>query len=404
MARDRLVIVGNGMAGLRLLEEVVARTPDRFDITVVGAEPQPAYNRVLLSALIAGDVNEEECRFRERPWYRNSGARLIVGFPATLIDIEEQEVVVGDTTVLPYDACVLATGSQPVRPTMPGMNLAGVVTFRDLSDVAQIRNHARRGAKAVVIGGGLLGIEAAIGLTRAGASTTLVHIMDRLMERQLDQAAAAIVRRSLEDRGVGVELGAETIAIEGDARAEQVRLACGRSIAAELVVVSIGVRPNVILAQASGLVVNRGVVVDDGLMTSVPGISAVGECIEHRGLTYGLVEPGYDQAQVLARRLAGEAVTYAGSVVATHLKVSGLPVFSAGNVGGGPPSEEIVYTDFHAAIYRKLVVTEGFLTGAVLVGDTTDADWYLDLLRDRTPVARLRDDLPFGRPSLAQAA
>ena len=402
--RERLVVVGNGMASLRLLERLSERAPGRFDVTVVGAEPAPAYNRVLLSSLLAGEVAEADCRSRERPWYLRQGIRLITGAPATAIDLDEREVAVGELTTLPFDRLVLATGSVPIRLSKPGMDLPGVVTFRDLADVAAIRDAAAQGARAVVIGGGLLGLEAAYGLARLGAKTTLVHVMDRLMERQLDSRGAGLVKAAMEAKGVRVLLESDTAAVEGETYVRAVRLADGRVLDADLVVVAVGVRPAADLARAAGLAVKRGIVVDDALETSAPGVHAVGECAEHRGTTYGLVEPAYEQAEVLARRRGGEAVSYAGSLHATSLKVSGVPVFSAGEIADGAEAEPIVFSDPAAGAYCKLMVRDGRLAGALLVGDVTEQDWYVDLIRSGERVESFRHALMFGRPAHAVPA
>jgi nitrite reductase (NADH) large subunit len=396
--RERLVVVGNGMASLRFLERLCQQAPGRFDVTIVGAEPSPAYNRVLLSSLLAQEVGEAECRFRERPWYLRQGIRLITGAPATAIDLEEREVVVGELTTLPFDRLVLATGSEPIRLPKPGMDLPGVVTFRDLADVAAMREAAARGARAVVIGGGLLGLEAAYGLARLGVDTTLIHVVDRLMERQLDSRAARIVKAAMEAKGVRVLLEADTAAVEGETRAEAVRLADGSVLSADLVVVAVGVRPSVVLAEAADLQVRRGIVVDDTLAASAPGVHALGECAEHRGQIYGLVEPAYEQADVLARRLGGEEAHYTGSLLATSLKVSGLPVFSAGLVADEAQAEPIVFSDPAARSYRKLMIRDGRLVGALLVGDVAEGPWYCELIRSGEPVASFRHDLMFGRP------
>lgn len=400
--RERLVVVGNGMASLRLVERLGQHAPGRFDVTVVGAEPSPAYNRVLLSSLLAGEVDEADCRFRERPWYLRQGIRLIAGAAATAIDLEERAVVVGELTTLPFDRLVLATGSDPIRLPKPGMELPGVVTFRDLADVAAMRAAAARGVRAVVIGGGLLGIEAAYGLVRLGVDTTLVHVMDRLMERQLDARAAALVKSAIEAKGVRVLLAADTAAVEGRERAEAVRLADGRVLPADLVVVAVGVRPCAGLARAAGLDIGRGILVDDGLETSVAGVHAVGECAEHRGMAYGLVEPAYEQAEVLARRLGGEDARYAGSLLATSLKVSGVPVFSAGTVADEAEAEPIVFSDPRAGAYRKLMVRDGRLVAAVLVGDVAEGTWYRELIRSGETVEPFRNELMFGRPPAAR--
>jgi nitrite reductase (NADH) large subunit len=395
MHRERLVVIGNGMAGLRFLERLASHAPDRFDVTAVGSEPSPAYNRVLLSSLLANEIDEKSCRFRDRRWYLQQGVRLITGAPATAIDLAEREVRVGDLTLLPFDRIVLATGSLPIRLPKPGMDLPGVMTFRDLADVAAIRSAAKAGTRAVVIGGGLLGLEAAFGLVRSGAETTLVHVMDRLMERQLDGRAAALVKAATERRGIRVLLDADTLAIEGNARAEAVRLADGRVLPADLVVVAVGVRPATDLAREAGLDVKRGIVVGDALETSAPGIYAIGECAEHRGIAYGLVEPAYEQADVLARRFGQANLIYEGSVLATSLKVSGVPVFSAGDIHDD--DNTIVFTDPGTATYRKLVVRDGRLVGALLVGDVAEGAWYLNLIRSGASTRSFRNHLMFGR-------
>ena len=258
--------------------------------------------------------------------------------------------------------------------------------------------------KVVVIGGGLLGLEAAYGLAKAGAEVSVVHLMDRLMERQLDARAAELLKQSVEASGVAVHLNAETVAIRGDKRAEAVALKDGREISADLVVVAAGIRPHVELGRSAGVDINRGIVVDDHLRTGKPGIYAIGECAEHRGICYGLVEPGYEQARVLAAHLAGEDAEYQGSVHATNLKVSGVNVFSAGDFMGAPGTEQIVLSDAGLATYKKLVIAEGRLTGAVLFGDTADGLWYLELIRARAPVEAIRDDIMFGRALAERAA
>ena len=394
---SRLVVVGNGMASLRFLERLGQHAPGRYVVTVVGAEASPAYNRVLLSSLLAGDTDEEACRFRDRAWYETAGLRLMTGEPATAIDREARTVTVGERAI-PYDRVVLATGSTPITLPKPGADLPGIIAFRDLSHVETMREAARADARAVVIGGGLLGLEAAYGLARLGIDTTLLHVMDRVMERQLDGRAAAIVRAAMERRGVRVLLRADTAAYEGTDRVTGVRLADGTLLPADLVVVAVGVRPNVELARAAGLAVGRGVIVNDRLATSDPAISAVGECVEHRGAVYGLVEPGYEQADTLARHLAGMPAAYEGTTLATSLKVSGLPLFSAGAIADDAPGEVILLSDRRGDTYRKLVVQDGRLAGALLVGDVAEGPWYLELIRSGEPVGAFRDDLMFGRP------
>ncbi|GJD80152.1 pyridine nucleotide-disulfide oxidoreductase [Methylobacterium gregans] len=399
LPRERLVVVGNGMASLRFLERLTEGSPGRYDVTVVGAEPVAAYNRVLLSSLLGGEVDEAACAFRGLDWYAEHGIRLITGAPVTQIDRENGLAIVGEAHVLPFDKLVLAVGSTPVRLPKPGMELSGVITFRDLADVAAIRKAAVEHARAVVIGGGLLGLEAAVGLSRLGVDTTLLHVMDRLMERQLDHAAANLVKRAMEARGVRVLLKADTAAVEGDGRVERLVLADGTVLPADLVVMSVGVRPSVALAQAAGLAVARGITVDDRMTTSDSRIFALGECAEHRGQIYGLVEPAYEQADMLARHLAGEAAAYAGTALSTSLKVSGLPVFSAGVVDTPENAEAIVLSDPGAGLYRKLLVAEGRLIGAVFVGDIGEQALCKRLIRDGEPVGDDLDDIMFGRPA-----
>ncbi len=396
---ERLVVIGNGMASLRFLERLLDATPGRYAVTCIGAEPVAAYNRVLLSSLLGGEVDEAACTFRGLDWYAEHGITLVTGAPATAIDTAERIVRVGEGLVLPYDKLVLAVGSVPIRLPKPGMDLPGVITFRDLADVAAIRRAAVAGARAVVIGGGLLGLEAAVGLARLGVDTTLLHVMDRLMERQLDHAAAGLVREAMEARGVRVILKADTMAVEGDGRVERLVLSDGTVLPADLVVMSVGVRPSTALAASAGLAIGRGIRVDDTMATSVPGIYALGECAEHRGQTYGLVEPAYEQAEVLARHLCGIEATYAGTSLATSLKVSGLPVFSAGAVDVPDGAEAVTWSDPAAGLYRKLVIDGDRLIGAVFVGDVAEQGWCKTLIRTgETITSDDRDDLMFGRP------
>ncbi|MFL6669734.1 MAG: NAD(P)/FAD-dependent oxidoreductase, partial [Burkholderia ambifaria] len=286
---------------------------------------------------------------------------------------------------------------------VPGADLAGVHTFRDSRDVDILLALAARKKRVVVVGGGLLGLEAAYGLAKAGAPVSLVHLMDRLMERQLDGPAAALLKSLVERKGIEILLNANTARIHGETRVEGVELADGRRIDADAVIFAAGIRPNIALAKEAGIPVNRGIVVDDHMQTGAPDVFAIGECAEHRGICYGLVEPAYEQARVLARHLAGDAVSYGGSVVATNLKVSGVSVFSAGDFMGADGSESIVLSDINHGTYKKLVIAEGRLTGAVLIGDVGDALWYLELIRSRKAVASIRADMIFGR-SLSEAA
>lgn len=407
--RERLIVVGNGMVGLRFVEELVARAEGRYRISIIGKEPQPAYNRVLLSSLLAGEVSAPDVRFRDRGWYAEHGLELLLGSAAESIDAGTRVLRLADGRTLAFDRLVLATGSQPIHPPAPGMTLPGVMTFRDLADVEAIHAAAGGGRRAVVIGGGLLGIEAAYGLVRAGLEVSLIALRDRLLERQLDPRAGQLLRSAVEAKGIRVLLEAETEAVLGDVAAEAVKLKDGRLLPADLVVVAIGIQPEATLAGQAGIVCNHGIVVDDGLATSVAGIYAIGECAEHRGVCYGLVEPGYTQARILAERLAGGGgEAYAGSVLATNLKVSGVSVFSTGEFLGPKGTEEIILSDPGLLAYKKLVIrrdADGHrLVGAVLFGDIADGLWYQELIRSATPVGPMRSDLIFGRDFVEAAA
>ncbi|MDQ8699556.1 FAD-dependent oxidoreductase [Hyphomicrobium sp. LHD-15] len=394
---EPLVIVGNGMAATRLVDELTTLVPGRYAIAVVGEEPSLAYNRVLLSSLLAREIDEDAVTLKKAEWWRDRGVTLVYGRRAVEIDTKAKAVRLRGGSKLNYSKLVLAIGSEAVRLPLPGADLPGVVTFRDKSDVEAILSRARTGARAVVIGGGLLGLEAAYGLMKAGAEVSVVHLMDRLMERQLDCEAAGLLKAALEERGIQVVLNAESEAVQGRRKVAGLRLKDGRNIPADLIVMAVGIRPNVRLARGADLSVNRGIVVGDDLATSDPDVYALGECAEHRGTCYGLVEPAYEQARTLARALAGKPASYEGSLLSTNLKVSGVNVFSAGDFLGAPGTEPIVLRDPGRKSYRKLVVNEDRLTGAVLVGDTADALWYLDLIRSGAPIGALREDLVFGR-------
>ena len=402
---EPLIVIGNGMAAARLVDELARRALGRYAVAVIGEEPRLAYNRVLLSALLADEVGFDDIELRPARWWRDRGVTLRYGVRATAVDAAARNVTLAGGTRLSFSKLVFATGSQPIKPDIPGMDLPGVLTFRDVDDVNAIAAAKAAGTRVVVIGGGLLGLEAAYGLAKAGARVTLLHLMDRLMERQLDHRAALMLQRAVEARGIAVRLQAQTARIAGNGKVESVELRDGTTIAADAVVVAVGIRANAALARTAGLEVGRGIVVDDHLETNAAGVHAIGECAEHRGCCYGLVEPAYEQAQLLARRLAGERASYPGSVLATNLKVSGVNVFSAGDfLGATAEAEEIVLSDPAAGIYKKLVIAQGRLVGAVLFGDTADGLWYLDLIRTGSPVARLRDDLVFGRALATRTA
>jgi nitrite reductase [NAD(P)H] large subunit len=394
---EPLVIVGNGMAATRLVDELAKVALGRYAIAVVGDEPRLAYNRVLLSSVLAGETASRDIDLLPADWWRRRGVTLKYGCVATEIDVGRRELKIANEESLAFSKLVLATGSTPLRLNVPGADLAGVHTFRDSRDVDLLQTLAAQKKRVAVIGGGLLGLEAAYGLAKAGASVTLLHLMDRLMERQLDTPAAELLKSLVERKGIRILLNANTVRLHGETRVDGIELTNGQRIDTEAVIFAAGIRPNVTLARDAGIAVNRGVVVDDHLQTGTPGIFALGECAEHRGLCYGLVEPAYEQARVLARHLAGEAAGYRGSVVATNLKVSGVNVFSAGDFMGGEETEAILFSDAKGESYRKLVISNGRLAGAVLVGDVADALWYLEMIRSGDPIAAIRRDMIFGR-------
>jgi nitrite reductase (NADH) large subunit len=394
---EPLVIVGNGMAAARLVDELVKSSLGRYAIAVIGEEPRLAYNRVLLSSVLAGETASHDIELRPANWWRDRGVTLKYGCRATEIDIGRRELKIAGDESIEFSRLVLATGSSPLRLNVPGSDLSGVHTFRDSRDVDLLLALAARRKPVVVIGGGLLGLEAAYGLAKAGTPVTLLHLMDRLMERQLDAPAADLLKTLVERKGIKVMLNASTTRIIGERSVEGVELADGTLIDADAVVFAAGIKPNISLAKDAGLSVNRGVVVDDALQTSAEDIFALGECAEHRGVCYGLVEPAYEQAHVLAGHLAGRSATYKGSVVATNLKVSGVRVFSAGDFLGTEGGEAILLSDVKRGTYKKLVIADGRLSGAVLIGDTTDALWYLEMIRARTTIAAIRRDMMFGR-------
>jgi nitrite reductase (NADH) large subunit len=405
--RERLLIIGNGMASVRLCEELVTRCADRFTITVVGAEPRAAYNRVLLSSHLAGEADEADIALRDVNWYAANRIDLVTGVRVVSVDLAAGSAVLADGRVLAFDRVVFATGSDPIRLPLPGADLPGAMTFRDLDDVAAMRAASGDGRRAVVIGGGLLGLEAAWGLKRMGMEVTVVHLMDRLMERQLDPRGAQFLRKALERKGLRFALNADSDAIVGDLRVTALRLKDGRMLPADLVVMAVGIRPNVALARAAGIDCGRGVRVDDA-MVAAGKAHALGECAEHRGVVYGLVEPAYQQAAVLARNLAGETASYGGTMLATNLKVSGVSVFSAGDFAGEPGDRIATIEDASRGLYRKVVLRGSHLAGAIIVGDTADAIWYRDLIASGADVSACCDDIIFGRdhcaPAFAEAA
>ena len=398
---EPLVIIGNGMAAARFVDEMAKRALGRYAIAVIGDEPRLAYNRVLLSSVLAGEATSEEIELKPSAWWRDRGVTLTYGCAANSIDLNDHTIYLANGIAVPFSKVVIATGSSAIRLNVPGADLPGVHTFRDSRDVDVLLKLARDKRRVVVVGGGLLGLEAAYGLAKAGSKVTLLHLMDRLMERQLDAPAGALLKRLVEGKGIEVILGANTRQILGLDDVQAVELVDGRVIAADAVVFAAGIRPNVTLAKDAGVPVNRGIVVDDQLRTGHPDVFALGECAEHRGTCYGLVEPAYEQARVLADHLAGRGALYSGSIVSTNLKVSGVSVFSAGDFLGESGADTLVFNDERRGTYKKLVVADGRLKGAVLVGDTQDALWYLELIRTTASIEAIRGDMMFGR-ALAQ--
>ena len=404
----KLVMVGNGMAGVRTLEELLKLAPDLYDITVFGAEPHPNYNRILLSPVLAGEQTLDEIVLNDWAWYSDNGISLHAGKTVTEVDRVKRVVRATDAdsnvTEAPYDRLILATGSNPFMLPIPGKDLEGVLAYRDIADTQAMIDAATRYSHAVVIGGGLLGLEAANGLMKRGMTVSVVHVAPWLMERQLDEVAGKLLQQSLEQRGMRFLIGAQTQDLVGneEGRVRAIRFKDGTELLADLVVMAVGIRPNTALAESMNLHVNKGIVVSDTLQTTTdPRIYAVGECAAHRGIAYGLVAPLFEQGKVLATHLAEFGIgRYTGSLTSTKLKVTGIDLFSAGNFTGGANTEEIVMSDPSGGVYKKLVIQDDKLVGACLYGDTVDGSWYFKLLRDGRSVADIRDKLMFGESNI----
>lgn len=396
--KSRLVVVGNGMAGMRTVEELLRIAPDLYEIEIFGAEPFGNYNRILLSPVLSGERAVAEIMLHPLDWYAERGVTLHIGDPVVEIDRIRRQVKSKSGAAVAFDRLLIATGSNPIVLPIPGSDLPGVVTFRDLHDVDVMLKAAREHRRATVIGGGLLGLEAANGLRCQGMEVTVVHLADNLMERQLDAMAAGLLQRSLEKRGIDFKLAANTTEIMGDSRVTGLRFADGSVMPTDLVVMAVGIRPNIALANAAGLRCDRGLLVDDTLLTFDPSIYAVGECVQHRNATYGLVAPLWEQATVCATHLAELGVTrYRGSLTATNLKVTGIDVFSAGNLQPSRGSESLIFSDAKHGVYKHLILENDQVRGAVLYGDTRDGPWYAELMRKGRSIGPLRDHLLFGR-------
>ncbi|MET0333513.1 MAG: nitrite reductase large subunit NirB, partial [Rhizobacter sp.] len=408
MKKMKLVMVGNGMAGVRTLEELLKISPDLYDITVFGAEPHPNYNRILLSPVLAGEQTLDEIVLNPLSWYEENNIKLHLGKKVVDVDRQKRVVRAADGTEEPYDRLLIATGSNPFILPVPGKELDGVIAYRDIADTNTMIDAASKYKHAVVIGGGLLGLEAANGLMLRGMQVTVVHIMPWLMERQLDDTAGKLLQKSLESRGLKFMIGAQTQALIGDqdggkaGRVMAVQFKDGTEVPADLVVMAAGIRPNTELAEKIGVHCNRGIVVNDTMQTITdPRIYSVGECAAHRGIAYGLVAPLFEQGKVCATHLAEFGIgRYQGSQTSTKLKVTGIDLFSAGEFMGGEGTEEIVMSDPYGGVYKKLVIKDDKLIGACMYGDTVDGSWYFKLLREGRKVSDIRDKLMFGESNI----
>lgn len=385
------------MASGRALEHLFEAAPDAYEVTLVNAEPRGNYNRLMLSPVLAGEKTYAQIITHDADWYIRHRVTCRFGERVVRID-RDRKVVVGEQGALPYDKLLIATGSTPFILPLPGRDLKGVIAYRDLEDTERmIALAAKPGAKAVVIGGGLLGLEAAAGMKARGIDVTVVHIMDHLMERQLDPAAGALLRKALMDRGINVMCGAHSWDILGkDGHVTALRLEDGTTLPCDLLVMAVGIRPATGLGAEAGLTVNRGIVVDDHMVTSDPDILALGECVEHDGALFGLVAPLYDQARVVAQTLLGQKARFVNKEVSTKLKVTGCDLFSAGDFSDGEDRENITLSDPAGGTYKRLVLRDDRLIGAVMYGDTADGSWFYNLIRDGTDISAMRDSLIFG--------
>ena len=392
--KRKIVVIGAGMASGRMLEQIFDAGGD-FDVTLFNAEPRGNYNRLMLSPVLSGEKTYDQIVTHDADWYKAHGVDCRFGEPVVKID-RVNKVVYSNTGGVPYDALVIATGSAPFIVPVPGKDLPGVCAYRDLEDTNKMIAASGPGSKAVVIGGGLLGLEAAAGMAARGAEVTVIHLMGHLMERQLDPAAGYLLQKDLESRGIRIHCKGATKAILGTDRVEAVLLDDGTVYPADLVCMAVGIRPEVRLANDAHLEVGRGITVDDQLRTSDPAIFALGECVEHDKQLFGLVAPLYDQAKVLAATLMGQDAAFKPVQTATKLKVTGVDLFSAGDFADGPGREDIVFRDPGRGVYKRLILEGERLLGAVMYGDTADGSWFFDLIKQGTDITDLRDTLIFG--------
>ncbi|MDH5389223.1 MAG: nitrite reductase large subunit NirB [Gammaproteobacteria bacterium] len=406
--KQKLILIGNGMAGVRTLEELFKHGEgagsDLYDVTVIGAEPHPNYNRIMLSPVLASEKTIDDIILNSLDWYAENNIELITGDAVSEINRVKQCVITESGKQIDYDRLLIATGSNPFIIPVPGAEKEGVIGFRDIHDVHTMLDAAQKYKKAVVIGGGLLGLEAANGLMKQGMDVTVVHLLDSLMERQLDKTASEMLKLSLEEKGLRFMMEAQTAEIIGDKRVSAVKFADGSEVEADLVVMAVGIRPNMSLAQKAGIHCERGVVVNDTMQTYDPKIYAVGECVQHRNECYGLVAPLFEQAKVAANHLAQVGSTrYLGSITSTKLKVTGIDLFSAGDFDEIDGDETLVLQDPSQGVYKKLVIRDDKIKGAVMYGDTMDGTWYFQLMRDETSIADFRNTILFGQHDLGDA-
>lgn len=393
--KQKIVVIGAGMASGRVLEHLTDAAPDAFEITLFNAEPRGNYNRIMLSPVLAGDQTYEDIVTHDDAWYAERGITCRFGEKVLKID-RDDKTVEGENGTVSYDKLIFGTGSNPFMIPLPGRDLDGVIAYRDLEDTERMMG-LKAGQKCVVIGGGLLGLEAAAGMAARGVEVTVVHIMGHLMERQLDEAAGYLLRKSLEAKGIAIKLQANSKEIIGqDGRVKALMLDDGTELPCDLLVMAVGIRPSVALAQEAGLAVGKGIHVDDQLCTSDKDVFAVGECVEHDGAIFGLVAPLYDQAKVLAKTLMGEEAAFVQKTLSTKLKVTGCDLFSAGDFVDGEGREDIVFRDPSRGVYKRLVIEGDKLVGAVMYGDTADGNWFFQLIKDETPIEEMRETLIFG--------
>jgi len=396
--KQKLVLIGNGMAGMKTVDELLKLAPDMFEITVFGAEPHGNYNRIMLSPVLAGDKTIDEIMTHDLAWYEQNNITLHSDSKVTHIDRHNKTVETDTGLSASYDKLLIATGSNPFMLPLPGAELEGVISFRDIRDVNMMIETAKKYKKAVVVGGGLLGLEAANGLKLQGMDVTVVHLSNTLMNQQLDQTAADLMREELEASGLNFLMEHQTDCLLGDERVEKIRFKNGLELDTDLVVMAVGVRPNIELAKNSGLQCERGILVDDTLQTYSPNIYAVGECVQHRKQTFGLVAPLYEQAKVCANHLAEMGIaSYLTTPTATKLKVTGINLFSAGDFIGDDETESLIYSDPARYIYKKIVIKQNKIIGTVLYGDTHDGNWYFSLLTDQQDIASMRENILFGQ-------